>query len=407
METHPTHDAFLSTKEPRMVSVGATGHSVSVDEFGALWAWGRNNSRGGGGNFYTMDDSGQVGVGEGPETDPHRIELLPGSRAPSFERVASGRYFSLALSSAGEVWSWGMNDRGQLGRAGSDKKAGEGPCYSGEECRDPWPRPIESDLRFRWVSAARYSSVAVSQDGRLWVWGIDQCGNPDAERLKSEGKSPADLASAKPRQLTVREGGKEISFRSVDAGYFHWLALDASGGVWSCNNGDDGYTGFLSEKLNGWREFNAERELGRQGPGLVPGRVEGIQDAVQVAAGRCGSGAVLRDGTPLIWGCRMVAGKDAAHPGANAPKQVPGLGPGTPGGKVAILAVAEACAVAGGEDGRLWAWGRVGALKEGVESPNDSPQDVPLQLHGELPDGGRVVALAGGHQHFLAVVEVK
>jgi alpha-tubulin suppressor-like RCC1 family protein len=55
--------------------------------------------------------------------------------------VATGRYHSIALDSDGNVWTWGLNDVGQLGRA-----AVPGGCagtgHSGSMCRDGWPSKV-------------------------------------------------------------------------------------------------------------------------------------------------------------------------------------------------------------------------------------------------------------------------
>lgn len=47
---------------------------------------------------------------------PQRVETPPGLR---FVDVAAGRYHSVALTDAGEVYTWGLNDVGQLGRQGT------------------------------------------------------------------------------------------------------------------------------------------------------------------------------------------------------------------------------------------------------------------------------------------------
>jgi hypothetical protein len=65
--------------------------------------------------------------------------------------VAAGRYHSVALTSDGRVYSWGLNDWGQLGRraelaadAGDAGSGGAGGgCTQGASCRSGLPGLVE------------------------------------------------------------------------------------------------------------------------------------------------------------------------------------------------------------------------------------------------------------------------
>jgi len=85
------------------VSAGK-GHSLAVRADGSLWAWGKNNH-------------GQLGA-DSADT----CNALPCSRTPirvgafgSVIAAAAGTDFSLALAADHSVWSWGLNNLGQLG----------------------------------------------------------------------------------------------------------------------------------------------------------------------------------------------------------------------------------------------------------------------------------------------------
>lgn len=47
-----------------------------------------------------------------------------------------GRYHTMAVTEDGELWSWGLNDWGQLGRAaqGAASEDDPSPCNSGPSC---------------------------------------------------------------------------------------------------------------------------------------------------------------------------------------------------------------------------------------------------------------------------------
>lgn len=265
-QTHDRPRASEST--PPSISVAAAGHSLAVDEEGQIWTWGRNNSRGGGGNWYTYDGSGQLGVrlGDVRPTLPARILLPPQHRAARFAAVASGRYHSAAVTEGGELLTWGSNDHGQLGRRAFNASRHEEPCELGWYCRDPWPRPVQGLPRVKRAALGRFNSLAIDEAGQIWVWGIDQCARRDWAAQRRKGVWPNALASAQPRRVPIREGGQLLNFTDASAGYVHWVAVDEGGGVWTCATADDGYSGMLmdvhvrGDMMNWWKEGKRCRE---------------------------------------------------------------------------------------------------------------------------------------------------
>ena len=97
------------------LQVAAGGHTcaVAAGSVPAVWCWGRNSSDGGGGHGSPpVPDSGQLGHA-GPGNGPGKVVgAVTGFGATS---VAVGRYHS-AAAAGGKVFTWGLNDQGQLGR---------------------------------------------------------------------------------------------------------------------------------------------------------------------------------------------------------------------------------------------------------------------------------------------------
>lgn len=54
----------------------------------------------------------------------------------------TGRYHSLAVTDEGEVYSWGLNDQGQLGRSGRTADTGAS-CTFGDFCHDGSPGKVQ------------------------------------------------------------------------------------------------------------------------------------------------------------------------------------------------------------------------------------------------------------------------
>lgn len=91
--------------EARIVAVGAGDtHSLAVDEHGRLWAWGANNK-------------GQLGPRhDGRPAQPYEPRPVRIRLEMPLAQVDGGMFYSVARTRQGEVYTWGWNGLGQLGR---------------------------------------------------------------------------------------------------------------------------------------------------------------------------------------------------------------------------------------------------------------------------------------------------
>ena len=198
-----------------IIHISFSGHSAFLLRSGELLTAGRNDSAGGGGRGSPpIDDSGQLGR-DGDINSALPVTLPDNAKVTA---TSCGRYHTVALTSTGEVLTFGLNDRGQLGRSGilgsttrscgcdsggncncsndstSNSKPGSA-CIGGSTCRsgiatkvlfdgkilgfdDKCKAKAECQLNTRAVAVAagRYSSAAVFEDGTLVVWGLIACG---------------------------------------------------------------------------------------------------------------------------------------------------------------------------------------------------------------------------------------
>lgn len=104
-------------------------HVLCLDKSGVIWSWGK-------------DDYGQLGQrtygkfcisGEGDkcQIDVRHLYDVVGRKyhdAILFSQIAAGDGFSVALDTEGRIWTWGRNDKGQLGSYVSASKR-ETPGY--------------------------------------------------------------------------------------------------------------------------------------------------------------------------------------------------------------------------------------------------------------------------------------
>ncbi|MFA6867165.1 MAG: hypothetical protein WCR54_06570, partial [Clostridia bacterium] len=122
-------------------------HSMALSDAGYLYTWGANNY-GQLGNGYIVD-----------ALEPQRIIV----QDVIFKEIACGNGHSLALSSTGELYTWGHNNYGQLGDGTSDD------CYT--------PKHIAvSGVTFKQIACGYDHSLAISSNGELYSWGYNNYG---------------------------------------------------------------------------------------------------------------------------------------------------------------------------------------------------------------------------------------
>jgi alpha-tubulin suppressor-like RCC1 family protein len=97
---------------PKMIDVAvAVGTSCAVSEAGEVYCWGREA------RLLTTDADAQAFPS--PET-PFRVPSLADIR-----RIVLTDYFACALDAHGNVWCWGRNEYGELGRGTISKHSGQ------------------------------------------------------------------------------------------------------------------------------------------------------------------------------------------------------------------------------------------------------------------------------------------
>lgn len=126
------------------------GESFAVKADGSLWGWGTNTN-------------GQLGIGNqtSPQKSPVQVKDPPGTGfLTGVVAVSSGPNHTLALTSTGQVYGWGANSFGQAGTGG---------------VVSPQTKPVlvTSLMGVIAIAAGDRHSVALKQDGSVWVWGYN------------------------------------------------------------------------------------------------------------------------------------------------------------------------------------------------------------------------------------------
>ncbi|XP_062306104.1 E3 ubiquitin-protein ligase HERC2 [Osmerus eperlanus] len=272
--------------------------------------------------------------------------------------VNSGGKHCLALSSEGEVYSWGEAEDGKLGHGNRS------PCDR--------PRVIESlrGVEVVDVAAGGAHSACITASGELYTWGKGRYG-----RL-GHGDSEDQL---KPKLVDALQGHRVIDV-ACGSGDAQTLCLSDDDMVWSWGDGDYG-------------------KLGRGGSDgcKVPMKIDSLTGlgVVKVECGSQFSVALTKSGAVYTWGKgdyhRLGHGSDD-H--VRRPRQVQGL----QGKKVIAIATGSLHCVCCTEDGEVYTWGDndEGQLGDGTTNAIQRPRLV-AALQGK-----KINRVACGSAHTLA-----
>jgi len=148
---------------------------------------------------------GQLGHGEMDRNElvPRPIEALKGVRITA---VAAGDSHAIAITPAGLVYTWGVGFYGCLGH--------------GDESSVAIPKLVDKlrDERIVSASGGAFHTLAVTDDGRLFVWGRDHCGQLGQKPMEmpnyamgGKGTKLVHLNQKVPVELKIPSSCKMVS----------------------------------------------------------------------------------------------------------------------------------------------------------------------------------------------------
>ena len=257
-----------ATAPPTLLSSGYY-HTLALKEDGTVWAWGRDNF-------------GQLGDGGAnlDKTTPVQVSGLSNVTA-----VACGAYHNVALKSDGTVWTWGLDNYGQLGDGGNNTNK-------------TIPVQVSGLTDVIAIAAGNEHTLALKSDGTVWACGYGLYG-----RL---GLGVFDgTTHTTPAQVV-----DFTDFIAIGAGGEHSMAMRSDGTVW------------------GW----GRNTRGQLGDGTVtsrnfPGQVTGLTDIITIKCGVDYTMALKDEGlnpaTVWAWGYNYYGTLgDGTNTQRNTPVQV-------------------------------------------------------------------------------------
>lgn len=366
------NDNLQSTQRIAILTTAATG-------LPAAWArsprvasgWQHGAALDGNGGLWSwgLNDSGQLGYDTRTDADvgfeqhstiPQRV-----GTESDWADVALGSTFTLGLKRDGSLYSWGGNQSGELGLGDTTNRA--------------VPTRIGTASDWRAIAAGARHAVALKNDGSLWTWGLNSHGElgtgwPGGERDFTAHSNPTQVGSAS-------------TWVAINAWGYHTLALNSDGSLWAWGDTSDGQSGVTPD-------FGPT--AGPEGEYQVTPRRVGVGDEwVALGSGLFHSLAIRADGTLWSFGSNasgeLGIGRVNSEP-TEIPSAVGASGPWlqVTGGAAFTLGLRA--------DGTLWSWGINDQGQLGYDT-GGAPQTSPRQI-GTRADW---VGVATGLKHAFAM----
>ncbi|WP_174591116.1 RCC1 domain-containing protein [Methanocella conradii] len=295
----------------------------------------------------------------GPYADGLDTVLKP-VRVPisGVKDVAAGHCFSMALKNDGTVWVWGSNDFGQLGLGTVDNES------------HPEPIQVKGLTDIMAIDARSELAVALGRDGTVWAWGQNDHGQvgdggPLADP-KAVMSSPEEWNKWVSANISVPTKVVDLSgVDSIVSGGSFALALKDDGSVW--------YWGQNSSVM-GDRSLSLSGSIGTSRP-ILAQTVDGIRD---IGAGS-GFALILKDdGTVWGWGTDGdgILGKSTnqSYVLIYDPVRMPSLS------NIRSIAPGANHGAALDGDGNVWTWGSNYKGQIGNGKVSNDPQLTPYKV---------------------------
>lgn len=175
--------------------------SFAIDQDDFLWAWGNNRTKG-----EWLVDSAIKDMGIYLGTTSGAVQTLSPTKigTSTWSKVQAGYNHVLAIKKDGTLWSWGVNNKGQLG-IGSTTDSRE-------------PVQVGSDSNWADISCADRTSYAIKTNGTLWAWG-NNAAYQLGDGTLTQRNSPVQI-------------GSDTNWSKISAGADYCMAIKTTGTLW-------------------------------------------------------------------------------------------------------------------------------------------------------------------------------
>ncbi|ODQ78039.1 hypothetical protein BABINDRAFT_163076 [Babjeviella inositovora NRRL Y-12698] len=342
-------------------------------------------------------------LGLGPEAKTKEVKrprLNPflGKDSVGIVDIAVGGMHTLALDKNGNIWSWGGNDSGVLGRDTTlsqeqlrdmdDDSDDEDGDLNAVESTPAKVEGLPEDVTVVQIAATDNLSACLTSAGDVYTWGTFRCN--EGELGYSQGIK-VQLTPARMETLS--------SIVQLAPGKDHIMALDTRGLVYAWGNGQQHQLG--------------RRVLDRFKTGALEPREFGLRNIMFIGSGEFHSFAITHTNKVMAWGLNQYGQ-------CGIPIDLKDESVVTKPTVVVDLLDKEIVNITGGEhhsialakDGSVYTFGRYDMKEVGI-AKSDLPEgtfrdekgnarSVPIPTKLVLP---KCKAVAAGSHHTLAVTE--
>jgi alpha-tubulin suppressor-like RCC1 family protein len=183
----------------KQVSCGHS-HSAAIKTDGTLWAWGSGGS-------------GELGNNQGTISS-RSTPVTTFAGGTNWKQVACGNSFTAAIKTDGTLWTWGVNNNGQLGDNTVTQRNTPVTTFAGGN-------------NWKQVDCARVLGThvaAIKTDGTLWTWGRSNVGQVGDNTIINRSTP-----------VTTFVGG--TNWKQVSCGQFNTAAIKTDGTLWTWGGG--------------------------------------------------------------------------------------------------------------------------------------------------------------------------
>ncbi|KAF5471959.1 hypothetical protein F2P56_008716 [Juglans regia] len=185
----------------------------------------------------------QLGTGnEHIQKLPCKVDTLHGSL---IMLISAAKFHSVAVSTQGEVYTWGFGRGGRLGHPDFDIHSGQAAVIT--------PRQVTSGLgsrRVRAIAAAKHHTVAATEGGEVFTWGSNREGQLGYTSVDTQ-PTPRRVSSLKSKIVAVAAANKHTAVVSATGEVFTWGCNREGQLGYGTSNSASNYTPRVVEYLKG------------------------------------------------------------------------------------------------------------------------------------------------------------
>ncbi|KAK1563347.1 hypothetical protein Q3G72_026281 [Acer saccharum] len=335
------------------ISCGLFHSGLVVD--GKLWVWGKG-------------DGGRLGFGH--ENSAFVPTLNPYLDDPVCCTALGGMH-SVALTSLGQIFTWGYGGFGALGHS----------VYH----RELFPRLVEGawNRKIRHIATSGTHTAAITETGELYTWGRDE---GDGRLGLGPGRGPNEGGGL---SIPSHVKALPVPVAAVSCGGFFTMVLTEEGQLWNWG-ANSNYELGRGDKVGGWK----------------PKPVPSLEDVciTQIACGGYHSLALTDEGKVLSWG---YGGHGQLGHSSTQNQQIPVMIEALADVRVIYITCGGSSSAAITDKGKLYMWGNAKDSQLGVPGLPEI-QPCPVEVKFLMEDDGlgahNVLSVAIGASHSMCLV---